>query len=86
MGARLSNKNYDTLRVSLLIIIIAIWLAVVLTHCCFFTVVRNSCEDDEIHYIDNKFEQEYPVSKSIPFVFQQFIEWLNLEHLETILK
>lgn len=56
------------------------------THWFFFTVIRNSREDDEIHDINNELEQEYPVGKSIPFVFEQFIKWLDLEHLETILK
>lgn len=63
-----------------------IWITVASTHFSFSTVIRNSCEDDEIHDINNKLDQEYPVGKSVPFVFQQFIKWLNLEHLETILK
>lgn len=52
----------------------------------FFTVIRHSCEDDEVYDINNKLEEEYPVGVSVPFVFQQFIKWLSLEHLETILK
>lgn len=57
-----------------------------LTHVSFFTVIRNSCEDGEINEINNKLKPEYPVGESVPFVVQEFIKRLNLEHLETILK
>lgn len=71
-----------------IIIIISLYYlsAVVSTHWLVFTMIRNSCENDEIHDINDKLEQEYPVGKSVPFVFEQFIKRLNLEHLETILK
>lgn len=55
-------------------------------HLSFLSVKSDCCEDEKVGNVTDKVEKENPLSESIPLLFKQFIKWLNMKHLKTVLK
>lgn len=52
----------------------------------YLPVISYCCKDEKVGKVKDKVDKENLLSKSIPLLFKQSINRLNMKHLKTVLK